>query len=182
MVSAPPLHVFLPPESAPEASPEHTCPCRPPGAQVLMMGMAAGASMARGGFVGDGAQAHWSLHRGSFGRGGAQVHWGLHRRRSLWLEVWVSLLRQMSLLLPAEAGAGGWRSGLQWQPSLCTPLNNGALFLRWSGLLLQTFLVVELLSPIPSVCLFTANSCPLPGSTLQAPLSSTQPPSTPGDT
>ena len=36
---------------------------------------------------------------------------------------------------------------------------------------------MELLTPVPSGCLFTANSCPFPGFTLQNPLSSTQPPS-----
>ena len=34
-----------------------------------------------------------------------------------------------------------------------------------------------LLTPVPSGCLFTANSCPFPVSVLQIPFSSTQPPS-----
>ena len=41
---------------------------------------------------------------------------------------------------------------------------------------------MELLTPVPSGCLFTANSCPVPGSALQTPLPSTQPHSTPVDT
>ena len=62
-----------------------------------------------------------------------------------------------------------------------TPLNNDALFLWCPGLFPQSFPVVELLTPVPSGCLFTANWSPLPGSTLQTPLSSTQPPFTTGN-
>ena len=62
------------------------------------------------------------------------------------------------------------------------PLNNDALLLWCSRLFLQTFPLVELLTSVPLGCLFTANSCPLPGSTLQTLFSSTQPPSATGDT
>ena len=75
-------------------------------------------------------------------------------------------------------GEGGCNGG----PVPCMSLTNGTLFLWWPSLLPQNFPVVELLSPVTSGCLFTANSCPLPWSTLQLPLSSTQLPSATGDT
>ena len=61
------------------------------------------------------------------------------------------------------------------------PLSNGILLLWCPRLFLQTLPIVELLTPVPSGCLFTANSCSLPGSMLQTPLSSTQPPFATGD-
>ena len=92
-------------------------------------------------------------------------------------------------------GSEGSPSQCQWMPKKpagggrgynggcapCTPLNKDALLLWCPWLFLQTFPFVELLTPVPSGCLFTANSCPLPGSALQTPLSSTQPPFTTGD-
>ena len=67
----------------------------------------------------------------------------------------------------------GGEKGCIGGPAPCTPLNNDALLLLCPGLFLQTFPVVELLIPVPSGCLFTAKSCPLPGSALQTPFSST---------
>lgn len=58
-----------------------------------------------------------------------------------------------------------WRVGkddAKWPHPLHTH-NNDALYLWCSELLAQTFLVVELCSPSHSGCLFTANSCLLPG-------------------
>ena len=62
----------------------------------------------------------------------------------------------------------------------CMPLND-ALLLWYLRFFLQIFPAVELLTPVPSDSLFTANSCLLSGSTLQTPLSSTQTPFTTGD-
>ena len=76
----------------------------------------------------------------------------------------------------------GGEKGCNGGPIPCAPLNNDALLLWCPRLPLQTFVVVELLTPVPSGCLCTANSCPLPGSMFQTPLYSTQPPSTTGDT
>ena len=45
----------------------------------------------------------------------------------------------------------------------------------------HTFPVVMPFAPAPSGCFFTAKSCPLPGSALQTPLSSTRLPFTTGD-
>ena len=59
-------------------------------------------------------------------------------------------------------------------PLPCAPLTQ-ALLLWCPGLPLQAFPVVELLTPVPSGCLFIANSCCLPGSTLQTLLPSNQP-------
>ena len=61
-------------------------------------------------------------------------------------------------------------------PAPCAQFNSGALLLWCPGLLPQTFPAVELLTPVPSGCLFIANSCPLPGSMLQNPLSRPSPP------
>lgn len=59
-----------------------------------------------------------------------------------------------------------WRVGkgdVKW-PHLYTHTHtDDTLHLWWCELLAQTFLVVELFSPFPSGCLFTANSCLLPG-------------------
>ena len=57
-----------------------------------------------------------------------------------------------------EAGASWWRRGLQWRPyPLCaTQQWRLASMVAWA--FLQTFPVVERLTPIPSGCLFTANS------------------------
>ena len=49
------------------AGPEHTCPCRPAGAQAST-GIAAGVSIARGGLGGG-----WCSAGGGFCRGGAQA-------------------------------------------------------------------------------------------------------------
>ena len=83
-----------------------------------------------------------------------------------------------ALPVPAEAEeASSWRKG----STLCVPLNNDTLLLWYLRLFPQTFLVVKLLTPVPSGCLFTANSCPLPGFALQTPLSSSQLPFTTDD-
>ena len=75
----------------------------------------------------------------------------------------------------------GGERGCNGGPAPCMPLNNDALLVQCPGILLLTFLVVELPTPVPSGCLFTTNSCFLPGSVLQIPLSSTQHPSTTDD-
>lgn len=62
------------------------------------------------------------------------------------------------------------------------PLSNGTLLLECPELLLETCLIVELLTLVPSGCPFIASSCPFPGFTLQTSLYSTQPHSIPGDT
>ena len=67
-------------------------------------------------------------------------------------------------------------------PTPCAPLISVALLLWYPGLCLQTFLVMELFTLIPSGCFFTANSCPLSGSALQTPLFSTSPHSATRDT
>lgn len=70
---------------------------------------------------------------------------------------------------------------LQVGPILCMLLNNNALLLSCPRLP-HKFPVVDLLTPACWGCLFTANSCLLPGFMLQIQLSSTQAPSTTGDT
>ena len=77
--------------------------------------------------------------------------------------------------MPMEAAASGGEGGCNVGPTSCAPLSNDTLLLWCPRLPLQTFLVVELLTPSPSG-FFTANSCPLPGSSLQTSLSSTLPP------
>ena len=155
MVSAPPLCVYLLPTSAPKAAPEHTCPHRQAGAGVSL-GMTTGTGTAQGAWWG------WHLDRRD-----------LHRWRRLWLEGWVRLLRQAPLLMPAEAGAGAWGRGLQWRPCPLHTTQQWHLASMVSLASSANFPVVELLTPIPSGCLFTANSCPFPGPTLQTPCSST---------
>ena len=63
----------------------------------------------------------------------------------------------------------------------CAPLNNDALLLSYLRFFPQTFPVVELLTPVLSGCLFTANNYLLPGSAFQTSLSNTQPPFTTGN-
>ena len=81
-------------------------------------------------------------------------------------------------MLKPAGGEGGYIDS----PVPCMLLNNDALLLWCPGIFPQTFLVGELLTPVPSGCLFTDNSCPLPGSTFQTSLSSIPPTSTIGDT
>ena len=85
---------------------------------------------------------------------------------------------------PSACGGRGWcmGKGCSGSPTLHAPLSHGAAFLWRPRFLPRTFLVEELLTPIPSGCLFAANSSPLPGSALQTPRSSPQPPSAPADT
>ena len=76
---------------------------------------------------------------------------------------------------------GGWRGqrvgkGAVMVATPGEPLNNDALPLWCPRLLPQTFLIAELLTPVPSGCLFTASSCPLPGSTLQTHFPALSPP------
>lgn len=61
MVSAPPLHMFFPPASDPEAALEHICQHRPAGLKVLM-DVAAGASVTERGFGMGGTWAHMDQH------------------------------------------------------------------------------------------------------------------------
>ena len=56
------------------------------------------------------------------------------------------------------------------------PLNNDILPLWCPGLLPQTFLILEILTAVPSGCLLTANSSLLPGSALQTPFPAPRPP------
>lgn len=113
--------------------------------------------------------------RGGGGDGhGTQAHQGSWRWRRLWQKGHISLLRQAPLLVPVEAGTSAWGRGCNGSLTPCAPLNNSALRLWQHGLLSQTFPVVEFLTPIPSGCLFAANSFPFPGSSLQIPCSSTQ--------
>ena len=94
--------------------------------------------------------------------------------RRPWLEGWASLLRWVPLLV--LTGAEGWR----WAPSFACYSTTMPRFCGVPGYL--KFPVVDLLTPACSGCLFTANSCLLPGSMLQIQLSSTQVPSTTRDT
>ena len=105
------------------------------------------------------------------------------RSGGLWRRWWQGCVSWWEpSLVPVEAGVGMWGKRLQWQPCLCLSLSNGALLLWRSGLPPQAFLVVELLNPVPTGCLLTANSSPLPRSALQTPRSSTQPLCAPTDT
>ena len=70
--------------------------------------------------------------------------------------------------------AGG-EGGCNGNPTHCTLFNNDHFLLWCPRFLLQILLVIELLTPIPSSCLFGTNSCFHPGSVLQIPLSSTHP-------
>ena len=79
-----------------------------------------------------------------------------------------------------EKPAGGER-GCNGGPAPCASLDNDALLLWCPGLFLQIFPGVSSLLLSLQGCLFTANSCPLPRSTLQTPFSSPRPPSTTGD-
>ena len=110
----------------------------------------------------------------SIGPGPLQACQGLSGLGRTWLEVWARL--------PKEAGPAGGVGHCSGGSALFMPLNSGASAPWWPGLPPQTFLAVEPFPPAASVCLLTANSCPLPGSTLQTLLSSTQPSSAPGDT
>lgn len=67
-------------------------------------------------------------------------------------------------------------------PAHRVPFSNGAWLPRYPGLFLQTSTLAELLAPVPSGSLFTANSWSFPRPMLQSPLSSTQPPPTTGGT
>ena len=75
----------------------------------------------------------------------------------------------------------GGERGYNGSSAPCTPLENDTFLLWCPRFFLQTFPVVQLLTLVPSGYLFTANSCPLPGSVLQTPISSTQPPFATGD-
>ena len=59
-------------------------------------------------------------------------------------------------------------------PTPCVPFYNGASFPRQSMLLLEAF-PVESLTPVPSGCLWTANSGTLPGSAFKTSCFCTQP-------
>ena len=102
VVSTPPLNVFLPPVSAPEAVPEHPSPFRQVGVEVVT-GMAWGpARLVKPQEALTGAAcepAGAGAARGGFGREGT-----------------VNLLRWAPLLVPTEAKAGVWGRGLQWWP------------------------------------------------------------------
>ena len=59
---------------------------------------------------------------------------------------------------------------------LIVPLNNDILLLRCPGLLPQRFLILQILTAVPSGCLFTANSSLFPGSALQTCFPGPRPP------
>lgn len=64
----------------------------------------------------------------------------------------------------------------RWVSCLIVPLSNDILLLRCPGLLPQTFLILEILTAVPSGCLFTANSSLFPGSALQTHFPGPRPP------
>ena len=75
-----------------------------------------------------------------------------------------------------ERGASTGGERLQWGSSLWTSLNNGALLCGGSGFHKHPiYRAPPSPPPIPSWCLLTVNSSPLPGSALHTPHSSTQP-------
>ena len=94
----------------------------------------------------------------------------------------MSLLRWVPLPVLAEAEARSWGRGFQWWPCPLHTTQQWCLASVVVGASSTNFLSCGALTRVPSDCLFTANSCPLPGSTFQTPLSSTQPPSATGDT
>ena len=67
------------------------------------------------------SQVHWSLHgqRRLSGWRWSEPQ-SLHVWRRLWLEKWVSLLKQVSLPVPVKSGTSWWVKRLQWWPC---PLN-----------------------------------------------------------
>ena len=71
-----------------------------------------------------------------------------------------------------------WWAGYMKGGSSCltVPLNNDILLLRCPGLLPQTFLILQILTAVPSGCLFTANSSLFPGSALQTHFPGPRPP------
>lgn len=73
-----------------------------------------------------------------------------------------SQLQQEPALVPMEAGVVREERAYDSGPVFCAPLNNGAFLLWWPELPSQAFPVAELFIPIPSDCLLTANSSPLP--------------------
>ena len=73
------------------------------------------------------------------------------------------------LLVFTETKLMGKEGSCHGSPTPCTPLNNDALPLWYPGLFPKAFPVEELFIPLPSGCLFTANSCLLLGSTFQHP-------------
>ena len=103
--------------------------------------------------------------------------------------MWVEEPLASAVGKPAQVGAppGAGRGqncwlgkGLQWWswPLCITQQQHLASILPWPS---ETFPVVELLTPFPSGCLFTTNSCLFPGSALQTLIFSIQPSSAPGD-
>lgn len=97
-------------------------------------------------------------------------------------EGWASLLRCVPLPLPKETGPADEEGHHSGGPALCVPLSNGTRLPWFPGPPPPTFLAME---PLPRAApdrLLTANSHPLPESTLQTPLSCTQPSSPPGGT
>ena len=77
---------------------------------------------------------------------------------------------------PSALGDRWWERGCN-----CTALSINTLFLWCSRLFPQTFLLVELLTPVPSGTVPPGNSCSLPGSVLPTSLFSNQSTSTTGD-
>ena len=65
-----------------------------------------------------------------------------------------------------------WKGVIMAAVPLAMPLNKEALILWCLGHFPQTFPVLEPGTPFPTGCLFKDNSCPLPGSAFQTPLSS----------
>ena len=97
-------------------------------------------------------------------------------------EGWASLLRCAPLPLPKETGPADGEGHNSGGPALCVPLNHGTPLPWLPEPPPPTFLAMEPLPPAATDHLLTANSHPLPGSTLQTPLSCTQPSSPPGGT
>ena len=83
--------------------------------------------------------------------------------------------RREPVLVSREAVASEWRERLQCGPVPCMSLNNGASLLWQSGFPPQAFPVADFLTPIPSVCLLTANSSPLTRFALQTPVPALSP-------
>ena len=77
---------------------------------------------------------------------------------------------------PSALGDRWWERGCN-----CTALRINTLFLWRPRLFPQTFLLVELLTPVPSGTVPSGNSCSLPGSVLPTSLFSNQSTSTTGD-
>ena len=98
--------------------------------------------------------------------------WGKGARRGSSWE-YASQLQQEPALVPMEAGVVREEKAYDSGPVFCAPLNSGAFLLWWPELPSPAFPVAELLIPIPSDCLLTANSSPFPRSAHQTPRSST---------